>query len=61
LVFTGLGERHTLYVNPFYEPFSGESWFPDTDVVRLNREAEPEDLLALSNRMFWPISVECGA
>jgi hypothetical protein len=54
LVFTGLGERHTLYVNPFYEPFSADSWFPDTDVVRLNREAE--DLLALPGRMFWPIS-----
>jgi hypothetical protein len=54
LVFTGLGARHTLYVNPFYEPFGGEAWFPDTDVVRLNPEGE--DLLALSDHWFWPIS-----
>ena len=55
LVFTGLGAKYTLYVNPFYEPFSGEAWFPETDVIRLNREAEAEDLLALSDRRFPPI------
>ena len=55
LVWNGRRQRHTLLLNPFAEhPLDG-SLFPDTDAVALQRSAPPDEIGALSNRMFWPI------
>lgn len=55
LVFNGVGNRHVLFKSPYARHSIGAICFPETDVVRLNREATPTEFVALSNRMFWPI------
>jgi len=55
LVWTGLRQRQTLLLSPFADhPLEG-AFFPDTDVVTLDRGASPDAIRILSERMFWPI------
>ena len=56
LVFTGPGKRHFLFLSPFAEQSIDNKCFPDTELVLLNPKAKGDELMALTNYIFGPIS-----
>jgi hypothetical protein len=55
LVWSEIVFRPVLFTNPFAEYPLDDKVLPEVDIVRLERDAGPGEIHALSHRMFWPL------
>jgi len=55
LVFDHVNRRHCLFLSPFADHPVPRDFFPDVQVIPLDRTSEGDDLILLSKFQFWGI------